>query len=314
VTETLKITSLIERRLIIVTGKGGVGKSTVSLALGMLAARRGLRTIIAELGGAEHAISSFGRHGAPEQEVKLAERLFAISIDSSHAMSEYLHQRTGRLGDLLASSGAFQAFAAATPGMRELLCIGKVWELAQPRRRVAGAQGYDLVLLDAPASGHALGALGAPRMFAEIAQVGPIARQARTIDMTLRDSDQTAVVAVALAEEIPVNETVTLARALRADDGPQLAGVIVNARYPQRFGPRQLQALHRARTGVCTPRAGAALDAACSEHARAELQREQLARLRAELDCATLTLPHLFRRAFDRDAVGELADLLERAL
>ena len=142
---------LADKRLVFVTGKGGVGKSTVAIALGIAAARRGLRTIVAELSGQARAASAFGVPAAVGEELELAPGLFAISVDVPFAMEEYLHERAGRLGDLLAASRAFHAFAEATPGMRELLAIGKVWELAQERRRVPGGRPYDLVIVDAPA-------------------------------------------------------------------------------------------------------------------------------------------------------------------
>ena len=260
---------LSDKRLLFVTGKGGVGKSTVAIALGIAAARRGLRTIVAELSGQERAATAFGRASAPGQEVQLDDQLFAISVDWQPAMEEYLHQRAGRLGDLLAASRAFHAFAAATPGMRELLSIGKVWELAQDKRRVRGALPFDLVIVDAPATGHALGALRAPRTFAGIARVGPIAHQGRTIDATLRDPAQTGVVAVALPEEMPVEETLLLQRRLRDELGLELAQVVVNACYPQRFGPRQAPSVERALAHAEPGLARAALQAAASEHARA---------------------------------------------
>src|SRR5207248_3895292 len=120
-----------------------------------------------------------------------------------------------------------------TPGMRELLSIGKVWELAQLNRRTRGAAPYDLVIVDAPATGHGVGLLRTPRTFAEIARVGPIAHQGRTIAETIADSEFTGVIAVATPEEMPVNETMTLADELARDELP-LDLVIVNALYPAR--------------------------------------------------------------------------------
>ncbi len=196
---------LFERRLIFVTGKGGVGKSTVAIALGMVAARRGLRTIVAELASQDRVRQTFAQSGETFEEVQLADGLFTISIDPESAMEEYLRVKTGPVGQALGSSRLFQAFAMATPGMRELLSIGKVWELAQFERRTSGADVYDLVIVDSPAAGHGVGILRTPRTFAEIARVGPIAHQARTIAATIADREFTAVAAVSTAEEMPVS-------------------------------------------------------------------------------------------------------------
>ncbi len=147
--------------------------------LGVLGARHGLRTMVAELSSQQRVQGLFDRYGEQFEEVQLAPRLFTISIDPEHAMDEYLRVKVGALGHALAGSRLFQTFAMATPGMRELLTIGKVWELAQLHRRTRGASPYDLVIVDAPATGHGLGLLRTPRTFADIARVGPIAHQGR---------------------------------------------------------------------------------------------------------------------------------------
>jgi len=301
--------ALADKRLVFVTGKGGVGKSTVATALGIAAARRGLRTIVAELSGQARAAQAFGIAAPSGEEVRLAEDLHALSVDMEQAMEEYLHERAGRVGDLLAASRAFHTFAHATPGMRELLTIGKAWELAQDRRRVSGAQPYDLVLVDAPATGHALGALRTPATFAEIARVGPIAHQGRTIDATLRDPAQTAVVAVALPEEMPVTETLALRRGLREAIGQEPAAVVVNACLPERLGPRQAKTVAEALSAASDRVVHAALRAALSQQARADAQREQVARLGDAP--APLELPYVFAEALRPAELGELADRLE---
>lgn len=307
---------LSDKRLVFVTGKGGVGKSTVALALGIAAARRGLRTIVAELSGQARAAETFGvAEAARLEEVRLAEHLHATSVGVEEALEEYLHERAGRVGDLLSASRAFHAFAGATPGMRELMTVGKAWELAQVPRRISGKRPYDLVVVDAYATGHALGALRTPATFAEIARVGPIASQGRTIDATLRDPAQTAVLAVALPEEMPVTETLSLRRRLRETLGLELAGAVVNACLPERLGPRQARTVADALAATSDSRvAQAALRTALSEHARASGQREQVARLAEGLGAPPLELPYLFVEALDPATLGELADRLGELL
>ena len=133
--------------------------------------------------------------------------------------------------------------AAATPGMRELLTVGKLWELAQLDRRTPGADAYDLVVVDAPATGHGVAVLSAPRTFAAAAGTGPVARQGKIIDRMLSDPEQIAVIAVARAEELAVTETAALRKALRKRMGLPLERVVANAP-----GSRSLQpAARRAR-------------------------------------------------------------------
>jgi anion-transporting ArsA/GET3 family ATPase len=307
------VRSLLQRRLIFVTGKGGVGKSTVATALGVLAARRGLRTIVAELSNQDTVRRAFGQEGQTFEEVQLGERLFTISVDPQQAMEEYLKVKTGAVGQALGSSRYFNAFAMATPGMRELLSVGKVWELSQHERRTADAHAYDLVIVDSPAAGHGVGILRTPRTFAEIARVGPIAHQGRSIAATIADPDFTAVVAVTTAEEMPVNETLWLRDALAAEDLP-LDGVIVNARYPERFAAKERKTLLAARKAAGSSLAGGALAAALSEQARARSQSAELERLSAGLQMPLLELPYLFAETIGAPELEVLADALDRGL
>jgi len=307
---------LLDKRLIFVTGKGGVGKSTVATALGLLAARRGLRTIVAELASQERIQRTFDddpAHAEHFVEVELAPRLFTISIDPQHAMEEYLRVKAGTIGEALGHTRLFNAFAMATPGMRELLSIGKVWELAQLERRTRGAAPYDLVVVDAPASGHGVGILRTPKTFADIALVGPIAHQGRTIAKTIADRSFTGVVAVATAEEMPVNETLSLRDALERD-GLELDAIVVNALYPDRFEDEEAIELQSALQTATTPQTRGAVRAALSEHARSRTQREQRARLGEGIGCAIIELPFVFAEQLHREQLELLADELQAQL
>jgi anion-transporting ArsA/GET3 family ATPase len=296
-----------------VTGKGGVGKSTVAVSLGLLAARRGLRTVVAELSSQDRVQRLFGHAAGQFEEVQLAEGLFTISIDPEHAMDEYLRVKAGAVGHALGSSRLFQAFAMATPGMRELLSIGKVWELAQLERRTAGATPYDFVIVDAPATGHGVGLLRTPRTFAEIARVGPIAHQGKTIADTIADRSFTGIVAVATPEEMPVNETLSLGDSL-ARERLGLDLVILNALYPVRFYNGEIEQLSEALARARAPRTRSALRAALSEHARAETQREQRDRLDQGLAAPLAELPYVFADQLGVAEVETLADELDRQL
>jgi anion-transporting ArsA/GET3 family ATPase len=208
----------------------------------------------------------------------------------------------------------FQYFAAATPGMSELVTIGKVWELAQLERRTRDGARYDLVIVDAPATGHGVATMRAPKTFADIARVGPIANQGRAMHAMITDPESTGVVAVALPEEMPVNETLSLRDSLRSELGLALDRVVVNGVYEQRFSSGDAGALRRAADTAGTPAARAALRAALSEHLRAHGQREQMARLEEGTGDTPVLLPFLFEPDLDLPAYERLSERLEAEL
>ncbi len=253
-----------------------MGKTTVAAALGLVAARTGRRTIVAEVARRSDVASAFASDStASFVEVEMAPGLFHISVDPQDALEEYLRDQlpVGLLADALARSRMFAVLAAATPGLRELLTVGKLWELAQPERRTPGADAYDLVVVDAPATGHGVGILTAPRTFAQAAGGGPVQRQGLIIHAMLTDPERTGVVAVTRAEELPVTETATLRDALRESLGLELERVVANALAPDRFTPREAKLLE--------PHAGnRPVARALAAHRRARRQRAQLGRLR----------------------------------
>src|SRR5918995_2719588 len=197
------VPSLLDKRLVLVTGKGGVGKTTVAAALGLAAARRGKRVVVCEV-------------AEQNRLAQLVPELTTVFVDPERAKEEWLRYqlKSRTLAGVLGGSRLFQYLTAAAPGLSELVTIGKVWDLAQLERRTAGAV-FDLTIVDAPPTGHGLAMLRAPATYASVARVGPISRQARIIDAFLRDRDSTGVLVVALPEEMPVNETVEFERSLR---------------------------------------------------------------------------------------------------
>jgi anion-transporting ArsA/GET3 family ATPase len=304
---------LLDKALLYVTGKGGVGKTTVSAALGLAAAAAGHRTIVCEVAAQERVSRAFQREGVErETEVELAENLWAITIDPNLALQEWLSKQLGGGPPvrLLARSSAFQYFVAAAPGAREMITIAKVFELAQLERWDRHNRTYDLVIVDAPASGHGLAMLTTPHTFGEIARVGPIKRQAEKISTMLSDPRRTGYVAVALAEEMPVNETLELRGRLESAVGLGLDAVIVNGLYPERYTKAEAESLRAAAANGLDPEALTAVRAALTQHERSRQQKTHVRRLRKEAGAPVLELPMLFEPEVGLDEYEHLAEEL----
>ncbi len=322
---------VLQRELLVVTGKGGVGKTTIASALGLLASEQGKRTIVVEVGEQARLPELLGEPPSePGVERELQPNLWSLSIDLDRALMEWLQALGGRVsGRVLASSSTFQYFAAAAPGAKELISMVKIWELTQARRWRGHERGYELVVLDAPATGHALGMLGSPSTFGAIARVGPIAGQAERVRDLLEDPARSGYLAVAHATEMAVTETLELQQKLDEQLGRELDAVLVNGVLPQRFSATELVRLasltdrigaNGAASSGETRSAGpsreltrAAVDAAQAVSTRSRAQRNQLARLRRR-SVEAIPVPFQFTDELDLAAVLSIADHLQRRL
>jgi anion-transporting ArsA/GET3 family ATPase len=283
----------------------------VALALGLRAASEGKRTIVCEVAAQENASRMFEHAQVGFHEVEMEENLWSISLDPDESMREYvlLQLKVRAMRDMLFRSRIFNYLAAATPGLKELVTIGKVWELAQLDRKVKSGRKYDLVILDAPATGHGVGFLQTPRTFASIARVGPIHAQAETLDRFITDHEHTGTAIVALPEEMPVNESVTLEQDLREDVGVAVDRVYLNGLYPERFKKEEAEKLAQLAENE-NGAARAAARAALSEFGRARSQRQQLSRLKKGVKAPVKTLPFLFEPELDVEAARRLSKRL----
>ena len=301
------IAALLTKRLVFVAGKGGVGKTTVALALGLAAARQGLRTIVCEVAHQERFSRLMGREGVGYEETEIGENLSAISLDQQHTLEEWVTYQlpSKTLAGMLYRNGIFQHLTSAAPGIKELVTIGKIWELSQLHRKTKDTRPYDFVVVDSPATGHGLGMLRAPRTFAEIARVGPVRHQADRIDEFIL-SDKTGVLAVALPEEMPVNETLEYRDELISFRG-DVDAVVMNALYPRRFTDEEIATLNG--------HSGPAVRAAITEHRRYVAQQGELERLKDGLDGVPVApLPFLFTPDLGLDEVMQLSHELEEQI
>jgi anion-transporting ArsA/GET3 family ATPase len=317
------LAALLSRRLLLVTGKGGTGKTSVAAALGVLAAREGRRTLVVELGNSgalrellagDAPAPSAKRRGEPE---RVSERLFVLSLVPELALEEYLglqlHLRA--MARAIVGNAAFHRFLDAAPGWRELITLGKLWHLASLEER--GAPRWPLIVVDAPATGHGLSLLSVPSVIVDTVRMGPLRRNTDRVQELLTDAARTWVVPVTLPEELPTNETLEL-RARVTELGLGLGPVIANGVEPP-LGlaqpERALAAVARLPRSAPGPLADPEVLVAAARHrlARSEMQREYLALLARETGAEPLELAWLAAGVDGPDGVGALADELRGA-
>ena len=309
--------ALFSRRLLFVVGKGGVGRTTVSLSLALAAAREGQRVLLVELEGARSLERGFqALQNAPDQPAGL-ERISLQVIDGQRSLEEYLSLvvPVRRLLDTIFKSAIYQYFVAAAPGLKELMAIGKIWFEAERKER--DGNGPDLVIVDAPATGHGIQYLAMPQTAAETFTVGLVHREAERVADLLRDDARTGAVLVTLPEEMPTNEAMEMAGALDGI-GMSLSLMVVNQYHEPPCEPAELEALRGAVAPDLNAESeeglAATLDAVGAELQWASLNEEQVRRLEGALDKPMALLPYIFCEEFSAAQVVEISERLAAEL
>jgi anion-transporting ArsA/GET3 family ATPase len=307
--------ALLDRKLVFVTGKGGVGKTSVAAALAQLAAMHDKRTLVAEVDAKGNLADFFEAERTRFEPRELEPNLFAMTLDTESSLREYLKLQlriplVARIGPLARS---FDFVAQAAPGVKEILTVGKFcWEVREEH--------WDIVIVDASATGHIIGQLAAPQAINELVKVGRVRDQTAWLIDILSDPAQTAAVIVAAPEEMPVTETLELADRIRAETTVDLAAVVVNRVLPELFGRGEEEVFGRLRepaaVGALATRLGPEVDAVLDAAQLAVTLRrsrvEHLTRLREELPAGPdlLYLPYLFHREHGVRATRQLAEAL----
>ena len=296
--------SLLHRRLLVVTGKGGVGKSTVAAALAVQLARSGRRTLLCEVNGGDRLAPLLGHAPVGPTITEVEPNLRVVDLRPAEAMREYvlLKIRLERVYRAVFENRMVRYFLRFIPSLAETVMLGKVlWHVRQPP---GSPDGFQSIVVDGPATGHALTLLGVPRVLLNTLPVSPMATEARWMQESLVDPAVTGVVLVSLPEELPVQETLELGEALRTDLGLPLGAVVLNQAVPTRFRPQDRAAL-AGRPGLAALVEGYEEDAAHTTEAERRL---------AGMELPLLHLPRLSVPELGRGEVEMLGATLVREL
>jgi anion-transporting ArsA/GET3 family ATPase len=307
--------ALLDRRLVFVTGKGGVGKTTIAAGLAQLAASQGRRTLLCEVDAKGHVADAFETEPTEFTPREVAPGLWAMSMNTEASLREYLGLQLklpllSRIGPL---ARTFDFVANAAPGVKEILVVGKLAYEVRERH-------YDIVVVDAAASGHIVGQLAAPQAINELVRVGTVRDQTGWMLEILSDPAQTGVVVVATPEEMPVNETLELSARLAEETTVDLAAVVVNRVLPELFTRGEEELFRELRTpeGTAALREAVGgevdvvLDGAELAVRMRRTRAEHLADLRAGLPPGVdlLYVPELFQRTLGVRATAKIAEAL----
>jgi anion-transporting ArsA/GET3 family ATPase len=315
--------SLLEKRLILVCGKGGVGRSTVAARIAAACARRGRKTLLFEASAADRFGAYFGRPAVGTDLVPLGPNLWAINTNPAAALHEYglMILKFETVYEMVFENKLTKAFLRAIPGLDDYSVIGKAWYHTTEEKR--GQPVWDTVVFDMPASGHSQSMLRIPWVIIDTVPEGPLTRDARDLQALLRDQARTALVLVSLAEEMPANEARELQDKLSTGLGIEPQLVVANQVYPDRFpaGSPQgqvLDALLQSQSqgqGAAPPPTIDALAAhADLARSRRALNERYLEQLRRTVRAPLAELPLLFVPRLGPDHVQQLSQTLEKAI
>lgn len=309
-------TALFDRRLLILAGKGGAGRTTVAAALARAAVRAGKRVLLAQTNAPPRLAHLLG---CPEtigpEIVGVGERLWAVNMNQRAALREYMLKvlRYETVYRALFENRPMRSFLGALPGLEAWAMLGKTWY--HTTEREDGRFKYDLVILDGPGSGHILTMLRVPAAVQAAMPMGPLARPAAAAHALLSDAAQAALLIVTLAEELPARETVILARGVREELGMPLGPLIVNAVPPENAGRPELRdVLEQVESASASPGLASTLSGAAVLAARRSDAERILEGLARDPGLPMIQLPRMPTNDLGPAEIEQLSRLLHEAL
>ena len=309
---------ILSKRLLILSGKGGVGKSTVAASLALLATRLGKRVVVVEIDTVPTVAKLLGsdlKVGYTPMEI--APSISAMNINGKEGMEDYLRGflKSKRLAQALFRNKIYQYFVDVAPGVKELLTVGKLWDLVENQPDKSGRPLYDLVIADLPATGHGFSHLRMPQTAVDTLKIGFVKEEAEKVLKLLRDPVRAAVLIVTLAEEMPVNEALDLRYMVRDSLRFDVGGIFVNGIYPDLFEGLEPTRRDEITTGMSDLREGTSVSplvaAALAVRKRRAMQDHHMTRVTRRFDEPLIQIPFLFEKTFGPEAITTISKVLE---
>lgn len=320
----MTLAQLLSRRVILITGKGGVGKSAVSASLALLGARAGKKTLVVELGGQSVMSTYLGGERSSYLPSRRGHQLFSVTLTPPECMEEYLTRElhSHRLYKMVFQNEYVAPFVQAVPALEDLVYIGKIMDLERDRL-AQGQPAWDLIVVDGPPTGQGLNLLRVPQAIMDMTRVGPMYKNTRIIHDLITDPARMAVCLVTLAEEMPVNETLEMYQVLKGEIGVPFGPLFVNEVRRRYFEGEEIEALESLTHSFTESdrgsadfreKLGALLEATRAIHRRMELEQHQIRRIKSQVHLPVVELPRLLTRLLGPEVVGHLATRLEAGL
>ncbi len=309
------LTGMFERRLVFVVGKGGAGKTTLSAAIGLAAARMGKKVLIAEVGDSNSIGQLFGKETLPPAPEPLGSGLWGVRLNARDELDEYIHYHVNvsYVAKKITRSSLFDNLLDATPGLKEVMILGQIWRLVRGFNE-KGENGFDFIVIDAPATGHGLSLLKVPQTLVDMITVGPIAKQINYVKELLSDEKKTWLTLTTLAEELPVNEAVDFMEAVQADLGMHVVATFVNSVYQETFSREdqaKIEEMAQSLDHEKNEELSALLKTAQKQIQRRQLQESHISTLRENTCGVIMELPFYYTNAISMNEIEDIAELIK---
>jgi anion-transporting ArsA/GET3 family ATPase len=307
---------LFSRRLIFVMGKGGVGKTTISVLLGMTACHQGKKTLLVELGDSDAIGGIFARSSLPETPLLLSENLWGARVNPKSELESYTHAHINSklISNRITRSRLFDYLFAATPGLKEVMSLGRIWRWEKATDH-SSAPLFDLIIVDSPATGHGLSLLRLPRQLIQMIRVGPIASQIQDLQELLQNPLKTCLALVTLPEELPVNETIELYTSSESQLNIPVKATFINSVWPETYSSADIETIRLLLKKLSTDSHESSplkiLSEAAERHIRQRnCQEKYIAQIMAAIRCPAVEVPFCFTNDLTFADIDQMSKLI----